>query len=233
MHVFSFSRLNMYTNCPRRFYYKYVLNLTESVTVPLLLGKACHKAIELMVHGASKREAMVAGLAEIDFEAIPFKDYDYLMSNVPSIRAGETEKYFCLPLSADGSVQIQGYIDWTNGNKLMDWKTNRKIYAVQDNPQLALYSWAISQLTGHTTILASLYFLRFRREISFQYSMADMEQARRWAEQLAKQIQQVVAQLNGTQQDVALFPSCPNKLCEYCSFATNCYRDNQEMRKVQ
>lgn len=233
MNVFSFSRLNMFENCPRRFYYKYVLQLPEAVTVPLLLGKACHKAIELIVQGATKREAMVAGLAEIDFEEIPFSDYNYLLNNVPPIQAGETEKYFCLPLSADGTVQIQGYIDWTNGNEIMDWKTNRKVYAVQDNPQLALYSWAMSQLTGYTQIQASFYFLRFRREVSFLYSLNDMEKARQWAEKMARHIQNTVSQCNGTPQDVALFPSYPNRLCEYCSFAANCYRDNQEMRKVQ
>jgi CRISPR/Cas system-associated exonuclease Cas4 (RecB family) len=51
MNIFSFSRLNLYETCPRRFYLKYVEGMEEPPTEAAELGKAVHRYIELVLHG--------------------------------------------------------------------------------------------------------------------------------------------------------------------------------------
>src|SRR5690554_2038433 len=98
MNTFSFSRLNLYETCPKKFYYRYVLKLPEPQTKPLALGKAVHKAIELLIKGESFEEAIKQGMIECDFhEEVTYEEVQDLVRKAPKLK-GETEKHFCLSL---------------------------------------------------------------------------------------------------------------------------------------
>lgn len=229
--IFSFSRLNLYEQCPFRFYNKYVLGKDEFVTQPLALGKAVHKAIEDKINGTTHKEAVLNGYMEADFhEEISYEDISTLVDRAPvQSNMGETEIYFKLPLSDDvNPPYIQGYIDlYSPDGAITDWKTNRISYDVQDNKQVALYAWAISQIKGSNEVEGVLYFLRFQKESNHTFAEGEMEEARLWSLDTANEINKKLKLLNILPHEYnKLFPANPSRLCIHCPFAWECIKIN-------
>lgn len=236
MNVFSFSRLKLYETCPQRFYYRYVLEREEPVTKPLALGKAVHKAIELILNGtdfeeAIFEEAIKEGWIECDFHPeVEPEEIRQLVENAPFQKLeGVTEYHFRLPLfDSPDSPELQGYIDLWNGDKIMDFKTNWKPYDVTDNYQVALYAWAIQQLKGYDQVQGSLYFLRHKQESSFVFTEKETKEAVDWARKLVEEIRFKLDVLE-IYPDRAneLFPYKPSSACEHCPFVLDCYKNNK------
>jgi len=228
--IFSFSRLNLYEQCPYRFYNKYILKKDEPITQPLALGKAVHKAIEDKIKGVEHEEAVLNGYMEAEFHSeLSYEDISELTAKA-SVHPGmgETETYFKLPLADDDNApMIQGFIDVVQPDgSIIDWKTNRVPYSVQDTQQVALYCWAISKIRNLDEVKGSYYFLRFRREDSYIFTSKEMDEARRWALNLANEI-------NGKldlysmfpEQYKDLFPAKPSRLCSHCPFSVACIKE--------
>ncbi|OZU89048.1 hypothetical protein CIL03_08510 [Virgibacillus indicus] len=235
--IFSFSRLNLYEQCPYRFYNKYILGKQEPVTQPLALGKAVHKAIEDKIKGVPHDEAVLNGYAEADFhEDINQDDISALVNKAPiHPNMGETEIYFKLPLSTEKDVPlIQGYIDLYQPNgSITDWKTNRIPYDVLDSRQVALYSWVISQLKGLDFVEGSYFFLRFRKRSSNIFTYEDMDQARQWALTTANEINNKLELLEiFTDETLKLFQAEPSRLCGHCPFAWECINNNSFIKTL-
>ncbi|WP_047980644.1 PD-(D/E)XK nuclease family protein [Ornithinibacillus contaminans] len=229
--IFSYSRLKLYETCPRRFYYKYVLGIPENTSTSFLaLGKAVHKAIESIIKGISFEEAIIEGYSECDFHPdVSIEEISKLVKNASATKnMGETEIYFRLPLSnSPNAPEIQGYIDLVKGNRLEDWKTNWKMYDVNDNHQIGLYAWALHQLKGYDLIEGSLSFLRYKKESKYFFSEVDMENAKQWALNLANEINFKLQMLDIFPEKLdELFPDIPSSSCEYCPFVLRCYKDN-------
>ncbi len=133
--VFSYSRLKLFEGCPFRWYLKYVKNHEESDSMPLMLGKAVHKAIEEKLLGKSDKEALLQGWKEVDYYAIDLVEYETLFQRANVVRGDalrpntEVEKHFTLPLDGDGSPKLQGFIDIVQQifgtYSFTDWKSNR------------------------------------------------------------------------------------------------------------
>lgn len=231
MDTFSFSRLSLYETCPYRFYQKYVEGFEEPITYPLALGKAVHKAIEDKMNGASHDEAITNGIIEVDFHPdVTKNELSSLVWKAPikgkNKIVGETEVYFKIPLSdEENAPKIQGFIDVVGGNFIYDWKTNRIPYDVRDNHQISLYSWAMKEKRGLTEVYGTLYFLRFRRSSSYRFSANEMEESRKWAYGLAKEIQgklEMVKAMPYLKEE--LFPATPRSFCSHCPFVVGCFR---------
>lgn len=237
METFSFSRLSLYETCPYRFYKKYVEGYKEPLTLPLALGKGTHKGIEVKINGANHSEAVLEGYIEAEFHPdINVGELSKLILNAPLHRVnGETEIHFVLPLSDEAdSPKIQGFIDLIDENAIYDWKTNRVIYNIRDNFQIALYAWAISKIRGFHKIYGTLFFLRFRRESKFQFTEFEMEEARKWAYGLARQIQGKLALVQAIPDlKDELFPATPSSYCSHCPFAISCFRKFSPVAKIQ
>lgn len=228
--IYSFSRLNLYATCPFRFRLKYLEGFKEPITKPLALGKAVHKAIETIIQGESTSEAVLKGWAEADFhEEVSKDEITELVERAPVYEnMGQTEMYFKLPLSESPSAPlIQGYIDLVieNGGKIIDWKTNQRMYDVHDNHQVGLYAWAMSQLTQKEMVKGSLYFLRFNKEKKYFFRLEDMERARQWAYELASEIESslFIMDIMPERKD-EIFPAKPSGACSHCPFAITCYK---------
>src|SRR5699024_160101 len=228
--IFSFSRLNLYEQCPYRFFNKYVLGKEEPVTEPLALGKAVHKAIESKRNLVSHDEAVLEGYMEAGCHPdIRYDDISQLATAAPVHFSGETEKYFKLPLEEDGPV-LQGYIDVVQPDgSIIDWKTNRVPYGATETKQLALYCWAVNQLktaSCSSAVQGTYFFLRFRKEESFLFTSQDMEESRIWALNTANEIEEKL-ELYSMFPDKykELFPANPSRLCSHCPFAIECTRD--------
>lgn len=228
--IFSFSRLKLYETCPYRFRQKYIKGRDEPVTLPLALGKAVHKAIEEVINGTSHSEAVLKGLEEADFHPEVKKDeVEKLIKNAP-IREGmgETEVYFRFPLSNSSSApEIQGYVDLVSheGNEIVDWKTNRGMYGILDNHQVALYAWAVQQLKKVEMVRGRLAFIRFKKEYQYTFDRETTEQARRWALKLANEINSKLFLLEVfPKKSDEIFPATPSSACSYCPFSVECFR---------
>ncbi|GAB3051579.1 RecB family exonuclease [Virgibacillus ainsalahensis] len=232
--IFSFSRLNLYEQCPYRFYNKYVLGKEEPMTKPLALGKAVHQAIDDKINGLTHEEAVLNGYAEAGFhEELTQQEISELVERAPiQPKMGENEVYFKLPLSDKADApEIQGYIDlYSPDGAITDWKTNRIPYDVQANRQVALYAWSIGQIKGLDTVEGILYFLRFRKESNHVFNVEDMEEARSWALNTANEINEKMAlQELLPDESERLFPVQPSRLCGHCPFAWECLKNNSLM----
>lgn len=232
MDKFSFSRLQLYRTCPKRFYYKYVKKLPDDTnSKPLALGKAVHKAIELIINGTDLDEAIKQGYIECDFhDEVSLEEIRELVENAPFQKLrGRTEVYFCIPLfNYEGSPKLQGYIDLVDGDAVYDFKTNRKMYDVEDNYQVALYAWARAQKEGFNQVIGRLIFLRFRRESTSIITKDKMNEAVEWARGLVNEIRlklDVIEFAPDKQNEV--FPHQPSSACEHCPFVLDCYEENK------
>lgn len=232
MKLFSFSRLSLFQTCPKRFFYRYVLGKSEPVTKPLALGTAVHKALELVVNGASMEEAIKKGYIECDFheEVSPIEIRELVERAPLGNLKGETELYFCIPLFPEEkhSPKLQGFIDLIAGNKIVDFKTNRKMYHVTDNYQMGLYAWALSKLRGYSQVRTSLIFLRHRKESSVLFKEGGMNEAISWAKGIVIEINSKLELYEFfPDKQNELFPYKPSAACEYCPFAIDCYIENR------
>lgn len=238
--TYSFSRLSLYAECPYRFYLRYVVQREEPVTEPLVLGKAVHKAIELILKGDSLDDALL----EADMEAeliLNSSELKNLVEKAP-IRQGEglekgveIEKYFKLPLSkSDDAPMLQGYIDVVRNifgtYEFIDWKTNRVKYNPLKTMQLPLYAWALSQIYKTKEVTGTLFFLRYFKNAQERMSFGetDMEKARAWAEQTANEIENKLFLLDIGEPAEDLFQFKPNSHCQHCSFAAECLLKNED-----
>lgn len=232
MKEFSFSRLSLYETCNFRFYYKYVLGIDEPDTKPLALGKAVHKALESIVNrGTDINEAIQEGFIECNFhEEVTYDEIRKLVENAPLKNLkGETEVYFRIPLfDCDDSPILQGYIDILDGNKIGDYKTNRKAHKITDNYQIGLYAWAIHKIKGYSFVEGTLYFLRQKKESRFIFTKKEMEEAADWARKLVKEIRFKLEVLDIYPDKLnELFPYNPSHYCYNCPIAMECYKKNK------
>ncbi|MCM3240744.1 PD-(D/E)XK nuclease family protein [Heyndrickxia oleronia] len=238
--TYSFSRLTLFQECPYRFYLRYIEKREEPVTEPLAMGKAVHLAIELMLKGHSLDQALFE--AEMDCPIlIDPMELRNLVEKAPiemgaGLKSGvEIEKYFKLPLSnADDAPCIQGYIDLVETVfgciEFTDWKTNRMIYSPMDTMQLPLYAWALSKIYKTFDIVGSLFFLRYFKKAKkrMSFSKREMENARKWAEDTAIQIENRLFLLEIGEPVEKLFPYQMNPYCKHCSFAGECLLKNEK-----
>lgn len=240
MDTFSFSRLSLYCECPERFYKKYIEGYEEEMTLPLAFGSAVHLGIEYVLNGDTLSNAVVKAMHEIDFypEVNP-NEVMQMISNAPihggnGIR-GEIETHFKLPLSNEADApKIQGFIDVLGDGFIFDWKTNRVPYKVTDTYQIGLYAWAINQMKRWEKVYGSLYFTRFRRESRHLYTLDEMEEARKWAYDTAKEIQGKLEILKAMPElKDELFPEIPSRNCSHCPFSVDCFIKNNQIHKYE
>lgn len=201
----------------------------EPVTAPLALGKAVHHAIETLIKGSDVQNAIIEGYAACDFhQQVSLKELSMLVKRAPvATNMGETEVYFRLPLfDAPNAPVIQGYIDLVQKGRLMDWKTNWWAFHVLDNEQTALYAWALSKLQKTDMVEGSLYFLRYQKESKHFFDIAEMEKARVWAADLAREILGKLELLDFLPERYGdIFPYRPSRSCSHCPFALACHKD--------
>lgn len=229
--IFSYSRLNTYERCNYRFYRKYILKEEEQPKLPLSLGKATHKAIESLVKGANEHEAITEGIIEVDFfPGVTYDEVAFLArrANVQP-HMGQTEVHFTLPLSDEKNAPlVQGYIDLLqfHAASITDWKTNRSPYDVLGTYQMGLYCWAMSKIYGTPYFRGTLFFLRYRKSSTHLFTSAEMDRARLWALQLAKEINTKITVHDMLPEKAAdIFPASPSGDCKHCSFAVECMKE--------
>lgn len=238
--VYSFSRLSLYEECPYRFYLRYIVKKPEPITLPLALGKAVHKAIELILKGMELEDALIYAAMESEL-ILDIHELRRLIERAPIVKGEglkegvEVEKHFLLPLSDEPNAPyLQGYIDLVRElfgtYEFLDWKTNRLKYNPSDTKQLSLYAWALSKIYKTKDIVGDLFFLRYFKKAKERQSFTetDMENARAWAEKTAKEIENLLVFVELGEPIDELFPFTLNSHCKYCTFAAECLLKNEK-----
>ncbi|PTQ50757.1 MAG: hypothetical protein HSCHL_0209 [Hydrogenibacillus schlegelii] len=218
MHIVSFSRLQLFRQCPYRYYLRYVKKLPEPPSEPLELGKAVHTAIELTYHGTPRGEAVDRAVRNA---ALPVSAAEVaaLVRNadiVPGV--GEVEAEFMLRL--DQGMWLYGLVDWIvmkdDGTAVVtDWKTNRVEEDVLVTHQLDLYAAAAFRVFGARRVVTRYVFVRTGNVHEKTYD-APPEEALDWAKETAAEI---------IERGEAEEHFRPNHglWCRYCPFAMQCY----------
>jgi CRISPR/Cas system-associated exonuclease Cas4 (RecB family) len=248
MNTFSFSRLNLYQTCPRRFYYKYVLELDDPPGEAAILGKTVHKAIELVLNGRSFDDAVLTACMEeaelmLDKQEIE-RMVQTAMNTLPMFPGKPTgiEQYFIETLTERAEIptgmvmpetRVQGYMDLVYKNTaspiIVDWKTNRRPYPVNQTWQIPLYASIIMEQEKTDTVEGVLVFLRtgqvFRQTIT--RDIADL--AKNWAANLAWEIN---LKLHHKTNPLIAFDSSPSAACGHCPWSYQCLLDD-ETKKIR
>lgn len=242
--VYSFSRLNIFTQCKYAWYLKYVLKIKEPVTVPLELGKAVHEAIALLLTGQCKsvEEACVMAIQKaelpLDFAEVKMLvNRDEVIQLIGKVSPDQVESHFQRQLDSEDmfAPEVQGYKDLRIPGgipQVWDWKTNRIIYEPEDNNQLGLYAWDEAMATGAEEVVGKLIFLREPPESRTRmtlYTREDMEKARKWAQDTAEEIESCTMALAIEEDPDKLFPATPGSRCRYCGYAAQCVAKSEEL----
>lgn len=242
MDTFSFSRLNLFETCARRFYYKYILQLPDLIGLPAIFGKTVHKAVELMVaHGYSLDSAVTqawvheAGMSE----AILRKEIEKHAKVAQTVmRTGtlvsnfNAETHFIMELAEN--IKLQGYIDLHGTQRdgyeaVVDWKTGRNRFGVLDSWQIPLYAAYIMESNDSDVVKGMLVFTRFNWMEQEIITRDIAEKAKEWALITARTIQTKIDFASVMTKKEVLkfaFPSRPCGACSHCPWARECLMDD-------
>lgn len=233
----SFSRIDAYATCPRRFRYAYVDRLPGRPGPHLSFGTSIHRALEAFYDrklpscptedellGFLYQRWDASGFAELPREEqIGFYRHAQQVLRAfhrraaPSYRLpAATEVWFELPV--DYEAVVVGSIDRVDVDDdgrfhIVDYKTNRRIKdrtRVAASLQLALYALACRHLYGTLPATVSLDFVVPGVTITVPLEDLDLEAARR-----------AVLDTSAAVRAESYAPT-PGPLCDWCDFQPVC-----------
>jgi RecB family exonuclease len=233
----SFSRVDAYANCPRRFRYAYVDKLPGKPGPHLSFGTSIHAALEEFydrkLPTCPSEEDLLASLYErwdsSGFSTLPREEQlayyrhaqdvlrRYHRRVAPTYRLpAATEAWFELPIGYEATVV--GSIDRVDVDDegrfhVVDYKTNRKVKnreRVAGSLQLAIYALACRHLFGALPATVSLDFVVAGVDICVPLEDLDLDAAR-----------QAVLDTAAAVREERYEPT-PNRLCDWCDFRAIC-----------
>ena len=233
----SFSRIDTYQNCPRKFRYSYVDRLPSKPGPHLSFGTSLHNALEAFYDRKLPQTPTEEELLEflyVGWDSSGFRDMPR-EEQVRFYRHGQdvlrrfhqrnkdqyrlpatTEAWFELPFG-DEAVVV-GSIDRVDVDEdgrfhIIDYKTNRKVKSrsrVAGSLQLAIYALACRHLYGSLPATVSLDFVVPGVTITVDLDDIDLDAAH-------EAVLTTAAQVRAQQ-----FEPTPNRLCDWCDFQSLC-----------
>ena len=140
-HVWSYSSLDTFNSCPRRFYHRYILKEKEPETEALRNGIAVHAALESRIKGAPLPEHMLK--------------YDPMACSIVNAWQKGMKVYTELKMGLTRGMEPCGFFDknvWGRGAAdvilvqddtaiIFDWKTGKKREKEEQLRLLALFTF--------------------------------------------------------------------------------------------
>jgi len=234
----SFTRIDTFENCPRRFRYQYVDGLPQTPAPQLSFGTSVHAALEWLYDRKHPvlpplEELLQAlydrwetdGYAEVDREQ-QLEAYQHARDVVARVHArlqqegfqlpAATEVWFELPFPDD--VVVVGAIDRLDVDAegrlhVVDYKTSRRARnrtQVRDSLQLGIYALATRELYGELPASVALDFVVPGLVVDVPVSELDLEAVAGRVAAAARRIR--------AREDVPT----PNRLCDWCDFQAIC-----------
>ncbi len=233
----SFSRIDSYRNCPRKFRYAYVDRLPGVPGPHLSFGTSIHGALEAFYDRklpACPTEADLLGFLYDAWDPSGFRDLSrseqldfyrhaqqvlrrYHRRVADSYRLpASTEAWFELPIAHEAVVV--GSIDRVDLDDdgrfhIVDYKTNRKVQdraRVARSLQLAIYALACRHLFGALPATVSLDFVVPGVPITVPIEDIDLDGARQAILDTAAAVR------------AEAFEPTPNRLCDWCDYRDIC-----------
>lgn len=233
----SFTRIDTYRNCPRRFRYTYIDRLPSRPSPHLSFGTSLHAALEAfhdrqLPERPTEQElldALYAGWDQRGFAELPREEQVAYYRHAQQVlrryhargeptdrRTVATEAWFELPFEYQavvvGSIDR---IDLDDADELhvVDYKTGRRARPrseVAGSLQLSLYALACQHLYGRLPATVSLDFVVPDLTVTVALEELDLDAAR-------DAVLETAAALR-TQG----FPTTPNRLCDWCDHRAIC-----------
>lgn len=229
----SYSRLSMFGDCERMYFYKYILGLPYPSNPPMQVGKVFHTAIELMIReGYAPSDALYysigvnGGLPEGEkayyVQSMLKRAYDRL----PQLEYVEISSEMHLEVKTTKGI-VHGYVDVIIDDpasdviEIWDFKTSWYSYPANTHIQLALYGWLYKQIRGYvgSVFKGRLVFPRLdsQEDSEIVFTEEKLNEAKNW---LVRQILKIESKDPSNMEDWAM---CKNrKKCDYCPFAARC-----------
>ncbi len=233
----SFSRIDTYQNCPRRFRYAYVDRLPTVPGPALSFGSSIHAALEAFydrkLPDRPSEDDLLGWLYEAwdstGFEELPRDEQLSYYRHAQDVlrryhrRVGDayrlpatTEAWFELPIGFEAVVV--GSIDRVDVDDdgrfhVIDYKTNRKVKdraRVAGSLQLAIYALACRHLFGSLPATVCLDFVVPGVEVRVPVEELDLEAARTAILDVAASIRE------------ERYEPTPNRLCDWCDHRAVC-----------
>jgi RecB family exonuclease len=233
----SFSRIETYANCPRKFRYGYVDKLPGKPGPHLSFGSSIHNALEAFydrkLPSCPSEDELLrflydgwehAGFADLPREEqVAFYRHAQQVLRRYHQRVADryrlpvaTEAWFELPIGYEATVV--GSIDRVDVDDegrfhVVDYKTNRKVKdraRVAGSLQLSIYALACRHLYGALPATVSLDFVVAGVEVVAELDELDLDAAR-----------QAVLDTAAAVRAEAYEPR-PNPLCDWCDFRAVC-----------
>jgi RecB family exonuclease len=233
----SFSRVDSYTTCPRRFRYAYVDRLPGVPSPHLSFGTSIHNALEAFydrkLPDCPTEEELLGFLYE-SWDTSGFGDVSrerqlefyrhaqdvlrrFHRRAAPTYRLpAATEAWFELPIGYEavvvGSIDRVD-IDDEGRLHVIDYKTNRKVKdraRVAGSLQLAIYALACRHLFGSLPATVALDFVVPGVTVTVAIDDIDLDGARETVLDTAARIR------------AEEYQPTPNRLCDWCDFQAIC-----------
>jgi putative RecB family exonuclease len=233
----SFSRIDSYQNCPRKFRYAYIDRLPGKPGPHLSFGTSIHSALESFYDRKLPECPTVEDLLGFLYEtwdSTGFADLPreeqvsfyrhaqdvlrrFHQRAAPTYRLpADTEAWFELPI--DFEAVVVGSIDRVDVDEdgalhVIDYKTNRKVknrQRVAGSLQLSIYALACRHLYGRLPATVSLDFVVPGVEVRVDVDDLDLEGAR-------EAVLATAAAVRAEQ-----YEPTPNPLCDWCDFRSIC-----------
>lgn len=239
----SFSSIETYENCGRKWYYQYRESRPTLPSPSLSFGSSVHAALEAFYGQPVPVAPPVAALLGMldaawisEGYADPDEEARYRSQAEDVLRRfhADNAPIFRLPaaieqrfeIDVDG-ITVNGQIDRLDRHadgsyEVIDYKTNRKLpprSTIDANLQLSIYHLAAREVWGVEPARLTLYFLLPGQPMSTSRTPRQLDQTRRRIQTVAERI------------DAEMFEPRPNPLCGWCSFRGICpaFRHEREV----
>lgn len=230
---YSFSKMDTYQTCPKKFEYQYILKMKEkSNNYALEKGNLSHNLIEYILKNKLKDFVLPTDFEYLNEDNVKevistvksfcltndFKEIRQDIKNYPSIVEGQ---FFLdgnfMPCKSKRKSLINGKIDLAikmdDCYYISDWKTGSSLEKEQKwakkKDQLELYAiWGLQQ-TDYVN--AHYHFVDFPHKSKYSWTKEDLpELIYKWQHKIQ------------TIEETEIFDKKISKLCEYCQFQEIC-----------
>ena len=234
----SFTRVDVFEQCPRRFRYQYVDRLPQAPAPQLSFGSSLHATLEWLYDRKhpvlpSLEDTLqalydtwdTAGYVDVDREE-QLVAYEHARSIVSERHARIAQEGFRLPaaveawfeLPFDDDIVVVGAIDRIDAHEdgslhVIDYKTNRRARTrsqVRSSLQLAIYALATEELYGRAPTTVALDFIVAGVTVTVPVEELDLASVPRRLAAVARRIR--------SGEDTPT----PNRLCDWCDFKDVC-----------
>lgn len=207
-HVWSYSSLDTFNTCPRKFYHRYILKEKEPSSPALEHGNAVHAALEARVKGTPLPEC--------------YRKYDPMAQSVINAWKRGMKVYTELKMGLAKEMELCGFFDknvWGRGAAdvllvmddvaiIMDWKTGKKREKEEQLRILALFTFKHFPRVNY--IKAANLWLEVG-DVGTPYTWTREDEPQQWAVVLP-QIQAIEKAFESDK-----WPEKPSGLCGWCS----------------